>query len=144
MGWKGENKHAAFVEFLVSFIEELNELASEESAIVLVEGKRDRKALTDLGYEGKIITKASLVPSRVERSLNGARSVVILTDMDKEGRKLASTYVSYLRPRGIRPHLEQRRRLKRASHGVFLHIENLSRFAPQVPELRSLRTKISV
>ncbi len=142
LAWK-ENKHEEFVEFLISFIDELNAIAAE-GAIVLVEGQRDRKALLDLGYSGRVITKASLTPSRMGISLQGAKSIVILTDMDKEGRKLAARYVGLFRPMGMKTSLSERRRLKHASHGVFLHIENLSRFAPDVPELRSLRTKMRV
>ena len=142
LAWRG-NKHAEFVEFLVSFIDELNSIAAE-GAVVLVEGQRDRRALLDLGYSGRVVTKASLTPARIDTSLQGAKSVIILTDMDKEGRKLASTYVGLFRPMGVKTSLIERRRLKHASHGVFLHIENLSRFAPDVQELRSLRTKMRV
>ena len=140
--WK-ENERWDLVEFLVTFIDELNALA-EEGSVVLVEGKRDSKALVDLGYRGRILTKSSLAGTRFAESLAGTRSVVILTDMDREGRRLASAYVEFFRPLRIKTLLGQRRRLKRASHGVFRHIENLSRFAPEVPELRTLRTKMSV
>jgi len=142
LAW-GERRRSDFVEFLLAFIDELNVL-SEEGAVVLVEGKRDSQAIVALGYHGRIITKSALVPAKVSASLAGVGSVVILTDMDREGQRLASEYVESFRPLGVRTLLEQRRRLKHASHGVFLHIENLSRFAPEVPELRSLRTKMRV
>jgi len=62
--------------------------------------------------------------------------------MDKEGRRLAARYIDFLLPRGVKTSMSQRKRLKRASHGVFLHIVNLSRFAPEVPEIRGLTEKM--
>ena len=56
--------------------------------------------------------------------------MIILTDLDTEGRRLASRYVRFLTQEGVKTSLAQRRRLSEASRGVFLHIENLQRFAP--------------
>jgi 5S rRNA maturation endonuclease (ribonuclease M5) len=139
---KGE-RFQEFIEFLVAFIDELNDLAVQGAA-VLVEGQRDSKALTDLGYRGTILTRPSLTPARVETSLHGVKSVVILTDMDQEGRRLASRYLRFFAQMGVKTSMSQRRRLKRASRGVFLHVENLSRFAPDVPEIRELAAKMRV
>jgi 5S rRNA maturation endonuclease (ribonuclease M5) len=136
-----DRSYLEFIEFLVAFIDELNDLAVEGAA-VLVEGQRDSSALVDLGYGGKILTRISLSSTRVDDSLKGVKSIVILTDMDKEGRKLAARYMGFFLPRGVKTSMSQRRRLKRASHGVFLHIENLSRFAPEVPEIRGLTEKM--
>ena len=57
------------------------------------------------------------------------KGVVILTDLDREGAVLASKFVKLLQHEGIPASLSERRRLKAASRGVFLHIENLGRFA---------------
>jgi 5S rRNA maturation endonuclease (ribonuclease M5) len=62
-------------------------------------------------------------------AFEGSGKVVILTDLDREGAVLASRYLKALTHEGIRASLAERRRLKHASRGVFLHIENLSRFA---------------
>jgi hypothetical protein len=62
-------------------------------------------------------------------ALNGAKKVVILTDLDREGTILASKFVRRLAHEGVRTSLSERRRLKAASRGVFLHVENLARFA---------------
>jgi 5S rRNA maturation endonuclease (ribonuclease M5) len=138
-----EKKYLDFIEFLVSFIDELNVLASGGAA-VLVEGKRDSKALVDLGYDGRILTRMSLSYGRIDASLKGVKSVIILTDLDKEGRRLAAEFICLFAPLGVKTSMSQRRRLKHASHGVFLHIENLSRFAPTVPEIRGLAGKMRV
>ena len=62
-------------------------------------------------------------------ALGDSKRVVILTDLDREGALLASKFVKRLRHEGIDASLSERRRLKSASRGVFLHIENLGRFA---------------
>jgi 5S rRNA maturation endonuclease (ribonuclease M5) len=125
-----ERRFVRLEAFLPGFVKELNDLASEEGA-VLVEGKRDAAAIQGLGYSGPIFTVSILTSSQAarQRLRDKVRRMVILTDLDAEGRRLASRYVKFLAIEGVRPSLSERRRLKAASGGVFRHIENLSRFA---------------
>ncbi len=125
-----ERRLSEFAGFLQGFVRELNDLAGEGSA-VLVEGKRDARALTRLGYSGPVFTLAILTSSLSARESlrESVRQMVILTDLDVEGRRLAARYVKFLAHQGVKPSLAQRRRLSEASRGVFLHIENLGRFA---------------
>ncbi|MDA4117895.1 MAG: toprim domain-containing protein [Thaumarchaeota archaeon] len=125
-----ERRFVEFAEFLHGLVKELNDLSSEGGA-VLVEGKRDARALTGLGYSGPLFTIAILTSSVASRErLRGeVRQMIILTDLDAEGRRLASRYVKFLSKEGIKASLAQRKRLSAASRGVFLHIENLGRFA---------------
>src|SRR5271157_2443317 len=102
-----------FIEFLTVFICELNAL-SENGAAVLVEGKRDRDALTQLGYNGPVLTKASLHSERGVAGLRRVKLAVILTDLDEEGRRLAARYAEFFALRGIETSLTQRRRLLKA------------------------------
>ncbi len=124
---KQEKRYQEFGEFLGRFVIDLNHLA-EAGWSLLVEGPRDREALRKLGFEGNLVTIASLVKSG-NSVFEGRKSVVILTDLDREGAVLASRYIRRLSHDGFRTSLKERLRLKNASHGVFLHIENLSRFA---------------
>ena len=126
-----ERKLSEFAEFLRSLVKELNDL-SGEGAAVLVEGKRDAKALAGLGYSGPLFTVAILTSSSAarQRLRKDVRQMIILTDLDSEGRRLASRYMRFLTQEGVRPSLAQRKRLSEASRGIFLHIENLQRFAP--------------
>ena len=126
-----ERRLSRFAEFLTSLVKELNDL-SGEGAAVLVEGKRDAKALIELGYSGPLFTVALLTSSVAarERLREEVRQMIILTDLDSEGRRLASKYVKFLTQEGVKPSLAQRKRLSEASRGIFLHIENLGRFAP--------------
>jgi 5S rRNA maturation endonuclease (ribonuclease M5) len=130
-----------FIEFLTVFIYELNVLA-QEGAVVLVEGKRDRDALTELGYRGPILTKAALHSEKGVARLRRVKLAIILTDLDEEGRRLAARYAEFFALRDIETSLTQRRRLWKASHGTFLHVENLARFAPIVPEIIAVTAKI--
>jgi 5S rRNA maturation endonuclease (ribonuclease M5) len=124
-----------FVEFLVVFVKELNDLSSN-GAVVLVEGKRDAAALLGLGYTGPLVTKAMPISQR--KLLEEAKLVVILTDLDSEGRRLAARYIKFFARRGLATSLSYRRRLSLASRGRFLHVENLIRFAPMMPQLDAI------
>jgi 5S rRNA maturation endonuclease (ribonuclease M5) len=125
---KRERIYQSFGAFVLDFVRDLNHL-SDAGWAVLVEGPRDAGAVRKLGYKGFCVTVGELGRRRDE-ALGDARKVVILTDLDREGALLASRFVKRLGHEGLKTSLNERRRLKAASRGVFLHIENLSRFAP--------------
>ena len=122
-----ERRFDEYADFLRTFVHQLNQLA-EEGWAVLVEGKRDAAAMRGLGYTGGLVT-VSAVSKLGSRALFPAKKVVILTDLDREGRILASRFIKLLSHDGIRTSLSERRRLRAASRGAFRHIENLSRFS---------------
>ncbi|HEV2137667.1 MAG TPA: toprim domain-containing protein [Nitrososphaerales archaeon] len=124
---KREKIYQAFGDFLARFVVDLNVL-SEAGWCLLVEGKRDAIALKRLGFIGKVVTISSVGRYGVS-AFGGASKVIILTDLDREGAVLTSRYLRLLSHDGIRISLRERRRLKIASRGVFLQVENLSRFA---------------
>ena len=123
---KKEKEYQEFGAFLVDYVRDLNHL-SEDGWAVLVEGPRDLRALRKLGFRGELVTVRQLAKQGA-RSV-GAKKVVILTDLDREGAYLASRCVRLLSQFGLKGSLAERRRLKRASRRVFLHVENLVRFA---------------
>jgi 5S rRNA maturation endonuclease (ribonuclease M5) len=124
-----ERRFREFGSFLRELVKELNDL-STEGAAVLVEGRRDARALAGLGYSGPIYTIAILTSSPATREkLRKVSKMIILTDLDSEGRRLASRYLRFLSQEGVPASLAQRRRLSKATRGVFLHVENLGRFA---------------
>ncbi len=126
-----ERRFREFSSFLRNLVKELNDL-SGEGAAVLVEGKRDAAALKGLGYSGPIFTVSILTSTKAarERLRREVSKMIIMTDLDSEGRRLAARYVKFLSQEGIAASLAQRRRLSKATRGVFLHVENLRRFAP--------------
>ena len=127
---KREKRYQEFGAFVLRLVMDLNHL-SEDGWSVLVEGPRDARAVRKLGFSGNVVTIASLVKSG-NSVFEGRRRVVILTDLDREGAVLAARYIKRLSHDGIRTSVKERMRLKNASHGVFLHVENLSRFAPDL------------
>ena len=127
---KQERKYQEFGEFVLRLVMDLNHL-SEDGWSVLVEGPRDAKAVRKLGFTGNVVTIASLVRSG-NAVFGGRKKVVILTDLDREGAVLAARYIKRLNHDGLSTSLKERMRLKNASHGVFLHVENLSRFSPDL------------
>ena len=124
---KRERVYQAFGAFLADFVRDLNQRA-EEGWVLLVEGARDESAMRTLGYRGRLLTVRLAVKMRGP-GLGGQYKVMILTDLDREGTSLAAKLVRRLSHEGVRASLVERRRLKAASRGVFLHVENLSRFA---------------
>jgi 5S rRNA maturation endonuclease (ribonuclease M5) len=121
---KRERLYQAFGTFLQDFVRDLNNSA-EGGWSLLVEGLRDERAVRKLGYAGEVLTVSVLRRAHDARG----KKVIVLTDLDREGTVLASKFVKSLYHDGARTSLSERRRLKAASRGVFLHIENLSRFA---------------
>ena len=124
---KKPKTYEEFSEFLRGFVTDLNNL-SEDGWSVLVEGPRDAQALRRLGCVGNVVTVSSVV-RKGNKVFDKDGRVVILTDLDREGAVLAARYIKRLSHDGFRTSLLERQRLKNASHGVFLHVENLSRFA---------------
>ena len=112
---------------MVDYVRDLNDRSADGWSL-LVEGQRDSRALRRLGYEGRVVTVSTLARNGAG-TVRKMKGVVILTDLDREGAVLASKFVKLLQHEGIPASLGERRRLKAASRGVFLHIENLGRFA---------------
>jgi 5S rRNA maturation endonuclease (ribonuclease M5) len=124
---KHERAIQAFGVFIVGFVRDLNQMA-DDGWSVLVEGLRDEKALKKLGFRGRLVTVSKLGKTG-PLVFGEAKKVVILTDLDREGAVLTARFIRRLEHEGFRVSLAERRRLKSASRGVFLHVENLSRFA---------------
>ncbi len=129
-----KRKFADFVDFLAGLIAELNRLAAE-GCVVLVEGARDVHAMRGVGYKGGIMSVSSVRRRESESLLAGYKRVIIMTDLDAEGRRLAARFSKSFAHRGLSISLDQRRRLLVASRGVFRHIENLKRFSQLVADV---------
>ncbi len=89
------------------FIEELN----EENLVVVVEGKKDALALRKAGYIGKIYIIGTKPTYQVVDELKGNKEVIILTDLDKRGRKKAHDLCSSLQREGVKCVLKYRKKL---------------------------------
>lgn len=66
--------------------------------LVIVEGKKDKKALEELGVEKIMVLDAQ---HKLAEKINEAE-VVLLVDLDKEGRKIYGKLKDILSRRGVR------------------------------------------
>jgi 5S rRNA maturation endonuclease (ribonuclease M5) len=95
-----------------NILEELEELReSAESAAVIVEGKRDKAALRALGVRGEIYTINDGRPlfEICEVIATKHRDAILLVDLDRAGRALASKLKRFLADMGVR--VNERHRL---------------------------------
>lgn len=86
------------LEGLLEHIERIKKL----NLLVIVEGKRDREALASFGIKRvKTLYKRALYKV-VEESAENNKTAVILTDLDREGKKLFGMLNSGLIHHGVR------------------------------------------
>ena len=88
-----------------NIIEELEALREASVEIpVVVEGKNDEKALRCLGIEGEIFHISTGTPfyEFCEEIAGKYRDVILFTDTDAEGQKLARRFKSHMSQTGVR------------------------------------------
>lgn len=122
-------EESAIIESLSSFIRKLNE---EENALVVVEGKRDAKALRDSGFVGELFMlchNSNLL--RLEERAMKFKKTILLLDNDSEGRKLSFRTQRILRGR-VRIDTFYQRELLPAGKGKIRHVEELAPFAQRL------------
>ncbi len=112
------------VEKIERTLEKIREIASEGIPI-LVEGKKDEEVLRILGVEGRIIKVSQQSLNALIDQLYGCRRVLILTDFDEKGEKIAKTLSSLLEIEGTIPLHEMRNELKHALAGQVSCIEGI-------------------
>lgn len=81
-------------------IEQLNKL-KQENLLIIVEGYKDKKTLESLGFQRIIPLARRALFKVVEQIIEKEKSVVILTDLDKTGKKLYSKLKRDLGERGV-------------------------------------------
>jgi 5S rRNA maturation endonuclease (ribonuclease M5) len=109
-------------EAVLEELEELKELSSELP--IVVEGKRDIEALRILGVEGRIFPVSHGGPFYdFCDDLLEYPDVILLTDLDRAGERLARKLRRYLGEKGVRIHEKFRRNLMRKLD--VRHVEDL-------------------
>lgn len=113
---------------LLDLIELLGSIDCLVDAII-VEGSRDRRALRRLGFDGAIemhSMRGLAEEELVEEIRSKYKSVLILTDFDREGRQLNKRLTTFLERRGVKTDPRLRRVFGRlmATLGVY-SIEDL-------------------
>jgi 5S rRNA maturation endonuclease (ribonuclease M5) len=116
------------LEEIDEILERLKEAASNDIPI-LVEGEKDIKALKKLDIDGNFqkISGGGTLLNLLE-SLSGFQEVVVLTDFDKTGKKLANFCAKHLRRIGVNPNTEFWEKLGKLMRKDVKDIEGLARF----------------
>ncbi len=131
----GEDSDRAFEQFLELW-HRLYRANRDDASVILVEGERDRRALTRLGLEGEIqlVHRGTTLAETAQRLLERRRTVILLTDWDPEGRNLARRLRGLLQAGGVPLDLEYRRRLARILRGEIVHVEGLHGWVRRMAE----------
>ncbi|ADG13002.1 toprim domain-containing protein [Methanocaldococcus infernus] len=114
-----------YFERLLEVIEELK-IEAEDKPIV-VEGIRDVESLERLGIEATfiVIAKTPIYLIADELISLGVKEVILLTDFDKRGRKLAKAIVEEFRQRGIKVNTKIRKEIFIYTNSGIRDIESL-------------------
>jgi 5S rRNA maturation endonuclease (ribonuclease M5) len=128
-------RQSVWPEFLKLWAE-LLEASRSPSTVIVVEGERDRRALARLGIDGRVVVLHR------GRSLGGvahsltreAERVILLTDWDAEGGRLAQRLREFLEATKVDLDLDFRRRLARVLRGELVHVEGIAGWARRTAE----------
>jgi 5S rRNA maturation endonuclease (ribonuclease M5) len=137
MGYQSTDEQV--VEKLRNFVGMLNE-ESNRGSVVVVEGRRDAKALSSIGFMGNPAVfhnfkgVADFVDSHGHR-----KKIILLLDMDRTGRHLTSRLVSQLQAHRSSVDLFYKRTLARITNGRVRHVEDLANYAPQLSGITGAR-----
>jgi 5S rRNA maturation endonuclease (ribonuclease M5) len=128
-------RESAWPEFLKLWAE-LLEAGRSPTTVIVVEGERDRASLAKLGIEGRILILHRGQPlGAVAHALaQDARRVVVLTDWDSKGGRLAQRLREFLEATPAELDLDLRRRLARVLRGELVHVEGIAGWARRTAE----------
>lgn len=109
-----------------NFIEKIK----SSNILVIVEGKKDKAALNKLGISNVIELNKKPLFAIVEEISNSNQECIILTDLDKEGKKIYAKLNSNLQKTGVRINNKFREFLFRHTklrqiEGLTTYLENL-------------------
>jgi 5S rRNA maturation endonuclease (ribonuclease M5) len=115
---------------------ELVEASRSPTTVIVVEGERDRASLAKLSVGGRVVvlhrgTSVSAVAHLVSRD---AHRVIVLTDWDAKGGRLAQKLREFLESMPLELDLETRRRLARVLRGELVHVEGIAGWARRTAE----------
>jgi len=82
-------------------VEEWVSKLKNSDKLIIVEGKKDKAALEELGIKNIVILRNAIYKDVENIVNNGDKEIVILTDLDKMGKKLYARLKRDLTERGI-------------------------------------------
>lgn len=118
------------IEKLRGFVGMLND-ESEKGSVVVVEGKRDAKALLSIGFTGipAVFHNFKGVADFVDSHSHTDKKIILLLDMDRTGKYLTSRLVAQLQYRRNSVNLFYKHNLARITNGKVRHVEDLVIYA---------------
>ena len=87
---------------LIKTIEEWKEQLQNSNKLIVVEGKKDKFALNSLNIKNIFVLNNKPLYQVVEEVADISKDVVILTDLDSEGKKLYSILQTDLQKNGVK------------------------------------------
>lgn len=131
---KARDKEIA--EDLHKYAERLN-YESQEGAIVIVEGKRDERALRAIGYDGEVITLCNGKGiGFLADKLSLCSKIILLFDLDRKGRYLTKRFMLLLEGRARKVDLTYRKELLNITKGRIRQIEELNSLIQTTEEFK--------
>ena len=118
-------------ERLEDFLELVDELIDENRDVpIIVEGRKDRRALKALGFRGMIYTINHGIPlfNFCEEISRRHERVIILTDWDSRGGRTAKVLREAFAANGVKSRDDARARLARICKKEVKDIESLPKF----------------
>jgi 5S rRNA maturation endonuclease (ribonuclease M5) len=118
-------------ERLEEFLKLLNELIEENQEVpIIVEGKKDRRALKELGFKGKLFSINHGIPlfNFCEELARKHRKVIILTDWDSKGGRLAKALREGFAANSVKYDEKSRAKLARLCKKDVKDVEGLPKF----------------
>lgn len=83
-------------------LEEWVALLRQTEKLIIVEGRKDKEALAAYGVPGVVTIAQKSFYAAVEGIAAAAREVIILTDLDREGKGMYKKLCSHLQKRGVK------------------------------------------
>ncbi|MEM2910721.1 MAG: hypothetical protein QXO01_06640 [Nitrososphaerota archaeon] len=103
---------------------------SESGAVILVEGERDEECLKRLGIKGTILKYTSMRALLSWAESNGMVRLIVLTDLDAEGRRIARKVVANLSGRTKEVNISYMRRLSMLRRMGINEIKDIGNLVP--------------
>ncbi len=103
------------IEELLEFLQELREEIVGKQVVMVVEGKKDKLSLEEIGFKGTyLLTNGSFHRTNylMEKYIEKGFSFLILSDFDEEGEKIKEEVINYIDSRA-EVRLDLRRKLKK-------------------------------
>jgi 5S rRNA maturation endonuclease (ribonuclease M5) len=108
------------IDYLRKIIDDLNK---EEETILIVEGKKDIKALRSFGFKGKILEYRQLLEFLYKEG--NAKKFILLLDFDQEGKKICKKIYNLLSIKGYKVDLYYWRKINELKKYGLHEIEDI-------------------